>query len=400
MSRRSGRLGRVKPSPTVAVTTRALELQAAGRDVIALAAGEPDFATPPNVRAAAKAAIDAGHTKYTAVDGIPELKAAIAGKFARDNALDYAPSEITVASGGKQIIWNAFLATLDPGHEVIVAAPYWTSYPDMVRLAGADPVIVAAGPRQGFRISAADLEAAITPRTRWLVLNSPSNPTGAAYDRGELAALAEVVLRHEHVWVLSDDIYEHIVHDDFHFATLAEVEPRLRDRTLTMNGVSKAYAMTGWRIGYAGGPEPLIRAMRTVQSQTTSNPCSISQWAAVEALSGPQDFVADARQAFTRRRDLVLAALDEVDGMDCPRPRGAFYVYAAIDGLIGRISRRGTRIDCDETFATALLDEAEVAVVFGAAFGMSPAIRISYAAADDVLRAACERIADFCDGLR
>jgi aspartate aminotransferase len=400
MSRRSGRLGRVKPSPTVAVTTRALELQAAGRDVIALAAGEPDFATPPNVRAAAKAAIDAGHTKYTAVDGIPELKAAIAGKFARDNALDYAPSEITVASGGKQIIWNAFLATLDPGHEVIVAAPYWTSYPDMVRLAGADPVIVTAGSRQGFRISPDDLEAAITPRTRWLVLNSPSNPTGAAYDRGELAALAEVVLRHEHVWVLSDDIYEHIVHDDFHFATLAEVEPRLRDRTLTMNGVSKAYAMTGWRIGYAGGPEPLIRAMRTVQSQTTSNPCSISQWAAVEALSGPQDFVADARQAFTRRRDLVLAALGEVDGMDCPRPRGAFYVYAAIDGLIGRISRRGTRIDCDETFATALLDEAEVAVVFGAAFGMSPAIRISYAAADDALRAACERIADFCDGLR
>jgi aspartate aminotransferase len=400
MSRRSGRLGRVKPSPTVAVTTRALELQAAGRDVIALAAGEPDFATPPNVRAAAKAAIDAGHTKYTAVDGIPELKAAIAGKFARDNALDYAPSEITVASGGKQIIWNAFLATLDPGHEVIVAAPYWTSYPDMVRLAGADPVIVTAGSRQGFRISPDDLEAAITPRTRWLVLNSPSNPTGAAYDRGELAALAEVVLRHEHVWVLSDDIYEHIVHDDFHFATLAEVEPRLRDRTLTMNGVSKAYAMTGWRIGYAGGPEPLIRAMRTVQSQTTSNPCSISQWAAVEALSGPQDFVADARQAFTRRRDLVLAALGEVDGMDCPRPRGAFYVYAAIDGLIGRTSRRGARIDCDETFATALLDEAEVAVVFGAAFGMSPAIRISYAAADDVLRAACERIADFCDGLR
>lgn len=400
MSLCSDRLGRVKPSPTVAVTTRALELRAAGRDVIGLAAGEPDFATPPNVRRAAKDAIDAGHTRYTAVDGIPELKAAIVSKFARENRLDYAPSEITVANGGKQVLWNALVATLDPGDEVVVPAPYWTSYPDMVRLAGGEPVIVATRPEDGFRITPAGLAAAISPRTRWLILNSPANPTGAAYDRYELAGLAEVLLRHEHVWVLSDDIYEHIVHDGFRFATLAEVEPRLRPRTLTMNGVSKAYAMTGWRIGYGGGPEPLIRAIRTVQSQTTSNPCSISQWAAVEALSGPQEFVAEARSAFTRRRDLVLAALGGIEGMVCPRPRGAFYVYVGIDAFIGRASRGGARIGDDEAFATALLDEAGVAVVFGAAFGMSPAIRISYAAADDVLRAACERIADFCDGLR
>jgi aspartate aminotransferase len=400
MSLCSDRLGRVKPSPTVAVTTRALELRAAGRDVIGLAAGEPDFATPPNVRRAAKDAIDAGHTRYTAVDGIPELKAAIVSKFARENRLDYAPSEITVANGGKQVLWNALVATLDPGDEVVVPAPYWTSYPDMVRLAGGEPVIVATRPEDGFRITPAGLAAAISPGTRWLILNSPANPTGAAYDRYELAGLAEVLLRHEHVWVLSDDIYEHIVHDGFRFATLAEVEPRLRPRTLTMNGVSKAYAMTGWRIGYGGGPEPLIRAIRTVQSQTTSNPCSISQWAAVEALSGPQEFVAEARDAFTRRRDLVLAALGGIEGMVCPRPRGAFYVYVGIDAFIGRASRGGARIGDDEAFATALLDEAGVAVVFGAAFGMSPAIRISYAAADDVLRAACERIADFCDGLR
>ena len=400
MSFISDTLARVKPSPTVAVTTRALELRAAGRDVIGLGAGEPDFPTPENVREAGKRAIDDGRTKYTAVDGVPELKQAIAGKFVRDNGLQYGPEEITVGSGGKQVLWNALLATLNPGDEVIVPAPYWVSYPDMTLMAGGTPVIVEAGLEQGFRLTPAQLEAAITPRTKWLIFNSPSNPTGAAYSADQIAALAEVLMRHEHVWVLTDDIYEHLTYGDFRFATMAEVEPRLKPRTLTMNGVSKAYSMTGWRIGYAGGPEELIAAMRKVQSQTTSNPCSISQWASVEALNGPQDYIDEARAAFARRRDLVVAALNDIDGIGCPTPEGAFYVYPSIAGLIGKTSKGGASIGTDEAFATALLDETGVAIVFGAAFGLSPAFRVSYAASDEMLRDACARIAEFCAGLR
>jgi aspartate aminotransferase len=400
MSFLSGAVARVKPSPTVAVTTRALELRAEGRDVIGLGAGEPDFATPENIREAAKRAIDEGRTKYTAVDGIPELKQAIATKFLRENTLQYDQHEITVGAGGKHVLWNALLATLNPGDEVVIPAPYWVSYPDMTLMAGGTPVIVEAGPEQGFRITPEQLEAAITPRTKWLIFNSPSNPTGAAYTHTQIGALAEVLLRHEHVWVLTDDIYEHLTFDGFRFATMAEVEPRLKDRTLTMNGVSKAYSMTGWRIGYAGGPEELIRAIRKVQSQTTTNPCSISQWAAVEALNGPQDYIGEARVAFARRRDLVVDALNQAEGIDCPVPEGAFYVYPSIAGLIGKTSKGGALIDTDEAFASALLDEAEVAIVFGGAFGVSPAFRVSYAASDETLTEACGRIADFCAGLR
>ncbi len=366
----------------------------------ASALGSPTFPTPENVREAGKRAIDDGRTKYTAVDGVPELKQAIAGKFVRDNGLQYGPEEITVGSGGKQVLWNALLATLNPGDEVIVPAPYWVSYPDMTLMAGGTPVIVEAGLEQGFRLTPAQLEAAITPRTKWLIFNSPSNPTGAAYSADQIAALAEVLMRHEHVWVLTDDIYEHLTYGDFRFATMAEVEPRLKPRTLTMNGVSKAYSMTGWRIGYAGGPEELIAAMRKVQSQTTSNPCSISQWASVEALNGPQDYIDEARAAFARRRDLVVAALNEIDGIGCPTPEGAFYVYPSIAGLIGKTSKGGVSIGTDEAFATALLDETGVAIVFGAAFGLSPAFRVSYAASDEMLRDACARIAEFCAGLR
>ena len=399
MSFLSDAVARVKPSPTVAVTTRALELKAQGRNVIGLGAGEPDFATPENVREAGKRAIDEGRTKYTQVDGIPELKQAIAMKFTRENALQYKPEEITVAGGGKQVLWNALLATLNPGDEVVIPAPYWVSYPDMTVMAGGTPVIVAAGPEQGFKMTPDQLDAAITGRTKWVMFNSPSNPTGAAYSADEIRALAEVLLRHPHVWVMADDIYEHLTYDGFEFATMAALEPRLKCRTLTMNGVSKAYAMTGWRIGYAGGPEELIRAMRKVQSQTTSNPCSISQWAAVEALTGPQDYIETARAAFVRRRDLVVRALNGIEGIDCPVPEGAFYVYPSIDGLMGRRTLGGTVIDSDEAFATALLDEAGVAVVFGAAFGVSPAFRVSYAASDEQLREACARIAKFCAGL-
>lgn len=395
----SERLARVKPSPTMAITAKAGELKAAGRDIIALSAGEPDFDTPENVREAAKAAIDAGRTRYTPPDGIPELKRAVAAKFARENGLDYALDEVIVSSGGKQVLFNALMATLDPGDEVVIPAPYWVSYPDMVRMAGATPVIAETSMQTGYKLTPDQLEAAIGPRTKWLILNSPGNPTGAAYGREELAALAEVLLRHPHVWVMSDDIYEHLVYDGFDFVTLAQVEPRLKPRTLTVNGVSKAYAMTGWRIGYAGGPRELIAAMRKVQSQSTSCPSSVSQYAALEALEGPQDFVARTRPAFQRRRDRVVAALNAIEGISCPTPEGAFYVYPSIAGLIGRRTPAGAPIDTDEAFATELLGAEGVAVVFGAAFGLSPNFRVSYAESDAVLEEACARIARFCASL-
>ncbi len=395
----SATLDRVKPSPTVALTGLVAELKAAGRDIIGLGAGEPDFPTPENIREAGKRAIDAGKTRYTAVDGIAELKAAVTDKFACENSLNYAASQITVASGGKQVLYNALMATLNPGDEVIIPAPYWVSYPDMVRLAGGNPVIVEAGVETGFRMSQEQLEAAITPRTKWMIFNSPSNPTGAGYAPDALRGLTEVLERHPHVWVMSDDIYEHIAFPGFEFRTPAELAPALYDRTLTVNGVSKAYAMTGWRIGYAGGPEALIGAMRKIQSQSTSNPCSISQWAAVEALSGPQDYIAESVAAFQRRRDLVVAGLNAADGVTCAVPDGAFYVYPSIKDCIGKTSKSGTKIASDEDFCRALLEESGVAVVFGAAFGVSPAFRVSYAAADDVLVDALSRIQDFCAGL-
>lgn len=394
----SNRLARVKPSPTIAMTTRAAELRAAGRDIIGLSAGEPDFDTPAHIREAAKAAIDQGHTRYTAVDGTPSLKRAIAAKFARENGLDYAPSQVTVGTGGKQILYNALVATLNEGDEVVIPAPYWVSYPDMVLLAGGRPVIVECGIEDGFRLSPEALAAAITPRTKWLILNSPSNPSGAGYDRAQMQALTDVLLDHPQVWVLSDDIYEHLVFDGFDFVTPAQVEPRLKDRVLTMNGVSKAYAMTGWRIGYGAGPEVLIRAMAKLQSQSTSNPCSISQYAAEAALEGPQDYISDSRAVFQRRRDLVVAGLNDCPGIACPTPQGAFYVYPSIAGLIGRTSAAGTRIDSDEAFANALLEETGVAVVFGAAFGLSPHFRISYATSDEQLAEAVARIRRFCEG--
>lgn len=399
MSFLSRTLARVKPSPTIAMTNLARELAAEGRDIISLSAGEPDFDTPAHIREAAKAAIDAGRTRYTAVDGIPELKRAIADKFARDNGLDYAPGEITVGTGGKQVLYNALMATLNPGDEVIVPAPYWVSYPDMVELAGGTPVVITAGLEAGYRITAAQLEAAITPRTKWVILNSPSNPTGAGYAEAHLRELTDVLMRHPHVWVLADDIYEHLVFDDFRFVTPAQVEPRLKARTLTVNGVSKAYAMTGWRIGYAGGPAELIRAMGTIQSQSTSNPCSVSQYAALAALTGPQDYIAESRAVFQRRRDLVVSGLNQCAGIDCPTPEGAFYVYPSIAGLIGRRTPTGAEITDDERFAMELLHATGVAVVFGAAFGLSPHFRISYAAADAQLTEAIARIRGFCGSL-
>ncbi|MCZ7675320.1 MAG: pyridoxal phosphate-dependent aminotransferase [Roseovarius sp.] len=396
----SATLSRVRPSPTMAVTALAGELRAKGRDVIGLGAGEPDFPTPENIRAAGIRAIEEGRTGYTAVDGLAELKEAVCAKFRRENGLDYRPSQVSIGSGGKQVLYNALTATLNPGDEVVIPAPYWVSYPDMVRLAGAEPVIVPTRAGDGYRLRPEALAAAITPKTRWVILNSPSNPTGAGYGRAAMGALTEVLMRAPHVWVLSDDIYEHLVYDGFEFCTPAQVEPGLIDRTLTMNGVSKAYAMTGWRIGYGAGPEPLIAAMRKLQSQSTSNPCTISQWAAIEALNGPQHFIADNNRAFARRRDLVLDALRAIDGIDCPTPQGAFYVYPSIAGLIGRTTAGGRRIDSDEDFATALLQEAGVAVVHGAAFGLSPCFRVSYATSDAALREACARIEGFCAALR
>ena len=396
----SDTLARVKPSPTIAVTTKAQELKAAGRDVIGLGAGEPDFDTPQNIKDAAKRAIDEGKTKYTAVDGIPELKKAICTKFLKENGLTYAPNQITVGTGGKQILYNALMATCNPGDEVIIPAPYWVSYPDMVVLAGGTPVPVVGTLENRFKITAVQLEAAITPRTKWFIFNSPSNPTGAGYTWDEVKALTDVLLRHPQVWILSDDMYEHLVFDDFKFCTPAEVEPRLYDRTLTTNGVSKSYAMTGWRIGYAGGPVHLIKAMGTIQSQSTSNPCSVSQYAALEGLTGPQEFLTTNKALFQRRRDLVVSMLNTCPGVTCPTPEGAFYVYPDIAGCIGKTSAKGAKIVDDEAFATALLEETGVAVVFGAAFGLSPNFRVSYATSDAALHEACTRIKAFCEGLR
>ncbi|ODA66898.1 Aspartate aminotransferase [Methyloligella halotolerans] len=393
-------LARVKPSPTMAITAKARELKAAGEDVIGLGAGEPDFDTPENVKRAAIEAINKGETKYTAVDGIPELKKAIAAKFERDNGLSYATDEITVASGGKQVLYNALIATLNAGDEVIIPAPYWVSYPDIVMLAGATPVIVETELENKFKLTPEALEKAITPKTRWIIFNSPSNPTGAAYSKDDIKALTDVILKHPDVWVLSDDIYEHLVYDDFEFFTPAQVEPKLKDRTLTMNGVSKAYSMTGWRIGFGGGPKSLIKAMATLQSQSTSNPCSISQWAAVEALNGPQDFLKDWVRSFRERRDLVVSMLNQCAGLECPTPEGAFYVYPSCAGVIGKTTEGGKLIETDEDFVSALLEEQGVAVVHGAAFGLSPFFRISYATGKDDLEEACRRIQRFCANLR
>ena len=399
-SLQSSALARVKPSATIAVTARARELKREGRDVIGLGAGEPDFDTPDNVKQAAIDAITRGETKYTDADGMPELKQAICAKFKRENGLDYTPDQIHVAPGGKPVIFNALVATLNPGDEVIVPAPYWVSYPDMVLLAGGEPVTVVGEEKDGFKLRPEVLEAAITAKTRWLILNSPSNPTGAAYTKAELLALAEVLRRHPHVWVLTDDMYEHLVYGDFEYTTIAQVAPDLIDRTLTVNGVSKAYAMTGWRIGYAGGPKALIDLMRKVASQTTSNPASISQWAAVEALNGPQDFMAERRDAFEKRRDLVVSMLNQATGITCATPEGAFYVYPSIAGLIGKTTETGVTIDGDSTFATELLNAEGVAVVQGEAFGLSPYFRISYATSDAVLEEACARIQRFAASLR
>jgi len=399
MSFLSETLSRVKPSPTIAVTQKAAELKRAGKDVIGLGAGEPDFDTPQNIKDAAIAAIHAGKTKYTAPDGIPELKEAICAKFKRDNGLDYTPAQVSVGTGGKQILYNALMATLNEGDEVVIPAPYWVSYPDMVLLAGGTPVVAEASIQTNFKLTADQLEAAITPKTKWLIFNSPSNPTGAGYTRDELKELTDVLMRHPHVWVMTDDMYEHLAYDGFEFCTPAQVEPALYDRTLTCNGVSKAYAMTGWRIGYAGGPEKLIAAMRKIQSQSTSNPCSISQWAAVEALNGTQDFLAPNNEIFVRRRNMVVDMLNKAEGITCPTPEGAFYVYPSIAECIGKTTAAGTKIEDDETFATALLEESGVAVVFGAAFGLSPNFRVSYATSDENLKEACTRIQTFCAAL-
>ena len=393
-------LGRVQPSQTIAVTTNARELQAAVHDVIGLGAGEPDFDTPDNIKEAAIRAIREGKTKYTNVEGIPELKQAICAKFSRENGLSYKPGQVIVAPGGKKIIFNAMMATINPGDEVVIPAPYWVSYPDIVQLVGGTPVIVEATLQDKFKLRPEALEKAITPKTKWLIFNHPSNPTGAAYSRTELKALTDVLMRHPQVWVLTDDMYEHLVYDDYQFVTPAQVEPGLYERTLTMNGVSKAYSMTGWRIGYAAGPEALIKAMTKLQSQTTSNASSVSQWASVEALNGPQDFLKPRAEAFKERRDLVVAMLNQAKGIDCPTPEGAFYVYPSCAGCIGKTSGKGKRIETDEDFVTALLEEEGVAVVHGSAFGLSPFFRISYATSNAALEEACRRIQRFCAELR
>jgi aspartate aminotransferase len=395
------RLSRIKPSATIAVTDKARALKAAGRDVIGLGAGEPDFDTPDNIKEAAiKAIRDGKASKYTAVDGIPELKAAVARKFQRENGLAYKPSQIIVATGGKQVLYNALVATINPGDEVIIPAPYWVSYPEMVLLAGGEPVAVTATMESGFKMKPEALEQAITPKTKWIIFNSPSNPTGAAYTRAELKAVTDVLLRHPHVHVMADDMYEHLVYDDFTFYSPAQLEPQLYERTLTVNGVSKAYCMTGWRIGFAGGPEPLIKAMAMIQSQSTSNPTAVAQWAAVEALDGPKDFIPKHNKIFKERRDLCVSMLNQAKGIQCPKPEGAFYVYPSCAGTIGKLAPSGNKIGTDEDFVTALLDAEGVAVVQGTPFGLGPNFRISYATATPVLQEACERIQRFCAGLR
>jgi aspartate aminotransferase len=396
----SAALGRISPSPTLAITSRVLELKRAGVDVIGLGAGEPDFDTPDFVKEAAIQAIRDGKTKYTNVDGTIELKQAIVAKFARDNKLIYPTDQISVNVGGKHTLFNAMVATIDPGDEVVIPAPYWVSYPDVVQFAGGVPVIVKAGPEVGYKLDPAALDAAITPKTKWVILNSPSNPTGAGYTIDELKALGAVLAKHPHVWIFADDMYEHIVYDGFKFATIAEACPELFERTLTVNGCSKAYAMTGWRIGYAGGAAWLIKAMAKLQSQSTSNPCSIAQAAAVAALNGDQSFLAERNTAFQGRRDLVVSMLNEIDGMHCPTPEGAFYVYPSFAELIGKTTPNGRLIDTDEAMVGYLLDDAKVAVVQGAAFGLSPAFRISYATSDALLREACTRIQTACAALK
>ncbi|MFN4090317.1 MAG: pyridoxal phosphate-dependent aminotransferase [Alphaproteobacteria bacterium] len=394
------RLSLIKPSPTVALNTKAMELAAAGEDVIGLAAGEPDFATPENIANAGIRAIQTGDTKYTAPDGRRELKEAVCRKFKRENGLDYKPEQITIGNGGKHVLYNTFVASLDPEDEVIIPAPFWTSYPDMVLMAGGKPVVVACTEESGFRLTAAQLEAAITPKTKWLILNSPSNPTGAGYHWSDMKALTDVLLKHPHVWVLTDDMYEHIVYDGFEFCTPAQVEPKLYDRTLTCNGVSKSYSMTGWRIGYAGGPVELIKAIGKVQSQSTTNPSSISQTAAVEALDGPQDFIKVRAERFRQRRDLVVSMLNQASGLTCRRPEGAFYVYPNCAGTIGKTTPSGKKIRSDDDFAAYLLESEKVVVVPGSAFGLSPYFRISYATADEVLEEAGRRIQRACAALR
>jgi aspartate aminotransferase len=396
----SDSLKRIKPSATIAATQKARDLKAAGVDVIGLGAGEPDFDTPDNIKAAAIAAIQRGETKYTDVGGIPELKKAIAAKFKRENGLDYTPAQCFVAPGGKPIIFNAMLATLNPGDEVVIPAPYWVSYPDIVELLGGTPVIARAGMETNFKLQPEALEAAITPKTKWFIFNSPSNPTGAAYTHDELKKLTDVLLRHPHVWILSDDMYEHLSYAGFKFVSPAQVEPKLYDRTLTMNGVSKAYSMTGWRIGYCAGPIELIKAMTTIQSQSTSNPTSISQWAAVEALNGTQDFIPERAASFKERRDLVVSMLNQAKGLKCPTPEGAFYVYPSCAGCIGKTTPKGRVLNTDQDFVEALLEEEGVAVVHGEAFGLAPFFRISYATSTEALTAACERIQRFCASLR
>ena len=400
MSFLSAALDRVKPSATIAVTDKARALKAAGRNVIGLGAGEPDFDTPENIKEAAIKAIKDGKTKYTDVGGIPELKEAIIAKFKRENELTYKPNQIIVGTGGKQVLYNALMATINPGDEVIIPAPYWVSYPEMVALAGGESVPVVCPASSGFKLRAADLEKAITPKTKWIILNSPSNPTGAAYSRAELKAITDVLVKHPHVWVMTDDMYEHLVYDDFKFTTPAQIEPKLFDRTLTVNGVSKAYCMTGWRIGYAGGPAELIKAMQTIQSQSTSNPSSIAQWASVEALNGPQDFIPVNNKVFKERRDLVVSMLNQANGIDCPRPEGAFYVYPSCAGTIGKTAPSGKKLTNDEDFVTELLEAEGVAVVQGSAFGLGPAFRISYATKTSDLEDACKRIQRFCGNLR
>lgn len=396
MSVLSNALSKVKPSPTIAMSSLATELKAKGRDIISLSAGEPDFDTPDHIKAAATQAIFDGKTKYTAPDGLVELKAAICRKFERDNGISYETNQISVATGGKQILYNALIATINPNDEVIIPAPYWVSYPDMVLLAGGKPVFVKTKEEKNYKLTADALRNAINDKTKWFIFNSPSNPTGAGYTYDELRELTEVLLDYPNVWVLTDDMYEHLSYGEFKFATPAQVEPKLYGRTLTCNGVSKAYAMTGWRIGFAGGPRPLISAMRKVQSQSTSNPCTISQWAALEALDGPTDFLISNNVIFKRRRDLVVSALNEIRGINCPIPEGAFYVYPSIAGIIGKRTKTDKIIKNDEDFAMELLNQTGVAVVFGAAFGLSPNFRVSYATSDALLTQACNRIAKFC----
>ena len=400
MSLVAKRLSRIKPSPTNVLTGKVAELKAAGRDIIGLGAGEPDFDTPDNIKEAAKRAIDAGETKYTPIPGTLALRKAICAKFKRENGIDYAPDQVIVSCGGKQVIYNAFMATLDPGDEVIVPAPYWVSYPDMVLLAEGTPVFVEGVEANGFKITPEDLEAAITPKTKWVLLNSPSNPTGAAYTRAEMRALCDVLMRHPHVWVMTDDMYEHVIYDDFEFTTVVEVESGLKDRTLTLNGVSKAYSMTGWRVGYAAGPLEVIKPMIVVQSQSSTHTSSISQAASVEALNGPQDFIGPHNEMFRERRDLVVSMLNQATGIKCLTPEGAFYVYPSCAGTIGKTTPDGEKIENDSDFCTLLLEKEGVAVVPGVAFGLSPYFRISYATSTEALTDACERIQRFCGSLR